>query len=253
MTQRDPVSEEDLHAYIDDQLDVARRVEVEAYLAERPDAAALVMADLRNRDELRMALAIKPSFLRPTTNDAARRTDGALTRQAWLYRFRPAVAAAVLVAAGWSAHALVSPPASPGASGVPAYVEAAVSARQTSLLRAAMFSQPEVPDYDRAELLSATAIAMPELPTDWVVTDVQVFPSRFGPSIEMAINTERFGTLSLFAARPGGFAVAPVSTLELADLSGAHWQIGEVAYALLGEGETDNLGEAAIGLADTLY
>lgn len=253
MTHHDPVSEEDLHAYIDDQLDVARRVEVEAYLAGRPDAAAQVMADLRNRDELRMALAVKPGYVRPATNDAARRIDGALTRQAWLHRLRPAMAAAVLVAAGWSAHALTAPEAHQGASGMPAYVEAAVSARQTSLLRAAMFSQPEVPSYDRSELLSATAIAMPELPEDWIVTDVQVFPSRFGPSIEMAIQTEQYGTLSLFAARPGGFAVVPVNTLELAELSSAYWQIGEVAYALLGEGGTDNLGTAAVGLAETLY
>ena len=253
MTHRDPVSEEDLHAYIDDQLDVARRVEVEAYLAGQPNAAAQIMADLRNRDELRMAMANKPSFVRPTTNEAARRIDGALTRQAWLYRIRPAMAAAVLVATGWSAHALVSPSADTVASGVPAYVEAALSARQTSLLRAAMFSQPEVPEYDPSELLSATAIAMPELPAEWVVTDVQVFPSHFGPSIEMGIQTEQHGTLSLFAARPGGFAVAPVSTIDLADLSGAHWQIGEVAYALLGEGSTDKLGMAAIGLAETLY
>ena len=253
MTVRDPVSEDDLHAYIDDQLDVVRRVEVEAYLAGRPDAAAQLMADLRHRDELRMALAIKPGFVRPKTNDAARRIDGALMRQAWLYRLRPAVAAALLVAAGWSAHAVMSPTASPNASGLPEYVEAAVSARQTSLLRAAMFSQPEVPDYDRAELLSATAIAMPELPAEWIVTDVQVFPSRFGPSIEMAIRTEQFGTMSLFAARPGGFAVAPVDTIELGDLSAAHWQIGEVAYALLGDGTANNLGLAAIGLAETLY
>lgn len=253
MKSLDPLSEEDLHAYIDDQLDVARRVEVEAYLAERPEAAAQVMADLRNRDELRMALAVRPRLVHPRTNDAARRIDGALTRRAWIPRFRPVMAATVLLTLGWSGHALVAPRSATQADSVPDYVEAAVSARQTSLLRAAMFSQPEVPDYDRAELLSATAIAMPELPSDWRVTDVQVFPSRFGPSIEMAITTDRYGSLSLFAARPGGFAVAPVSTLQMGELSGAHWQIGEVAYALLSEGSTDNLGEAAIGLADTLY
>lgn len=253
MTAREPVSQQDLHAYIDEQLDVARRVEVEAYLSGCPDAAAQVMGDLRNRDELRLALANKPGFVRPTTNDLARRIDGAFTRQAWFFRLRPAMAAMVLVAAGWSAHALVTPASGPGDTGMPAYVEAAVSARQTSLLRAAMFSQPEVPSYDRSELLSATAIAMPELPADWVVTDVQVFPSRFGPSIEMAIQTEQYGTLSLFAARPGGFAVVPVSTLALTELSGAHWQIGEVAYALLGEGGTDSLGIAASGLIETLY
>jgi anti-sigma factor RsiW len=249
----DALSDEDLYAYIDNQLDVARRVEVESYLAERPQAAAQVMADLRNRDELRMALAVAPQRVRPATTDAARRVDGALIRQAWFSRFRPALAATVLLVLGWSAHALTVPNFTPLNGSLPAYVEAAVNARQTSLLRAAMFSQPEAPDYDRSEVLSATAITMPELPANWVVTDVQVFPSNFGPSVEMAIKTERYGTLSLFAARPGGFDVAQVTTLEMTELSGAHWQIGEIAYALLGERSTHDLGEAAIALAETLY
>ena len=42
----DPITETDLHAFIDGQLDVARRIEVEDYLAKHPDAAARVMADL---------------------------------------------------------------------------------------------------------------------------------------------------------------------------------------------------------------
>ena len=39
MTSNDPVIEADLHAYVDDQLDVGRRIEVEAYLSERPEVA----------------------------------------------------------------------------------------------------------------------------------------------------------------------------------------------------------------------
>lgn len=247
----DPVSEADLHAYIDDQLDVARRVEVEAHLAQRPDEAARIMADLRNRDELRMALATKPSFVRPATGDAARKIEGALSRRAWARRFRPTIAAALLLTTGWVGHAQFGAP--PAEATLPGYLEAALSGRQASLLRAAMYSQPEAPDYDREELLSATAITMPELPVDWVVTDVQVFPSQFGPSILMAIEAEPFGTLSLFSARPGHFAVSPVTTAQMGDVAGAYWQIGEIAYALLGNESVDILGPAATGLADTLY
>ena len=46
----DPITEADLLAYIDDQLDPARRIEVEEYLARDPDAAARVMADLSDRE-----------------------------------------------------------------------------------------------------------------------------------------------------------------------------------------------------------
>lgn len=42
MSYRTPITEADLHAYVDGQLSAARRQEVEAYLAENPEAAAQV-------------------------------------------------------------------------------------------------------------------------------------------------------------------------------------------------------------------
>ncbi len=45
----EPISQYDLHAYVDDQLDAARRIAVEDYLARHPKRAAEVMADLRSR------------------------------------------------------------------------------------------------------------------------------------------------------------------------------------------------------------
>src|SRR3712207_9333687 len=50
----DPITETDLLAYVDDQLDPARRIEVEEHLAQNPDAATRVMADLKDRDTLRL-------------------------------------------------------------------------------------------------------------------------------------------------------------------------------------------------------
>ncbi|MEI9417667.1 anti-sigma factor family protein, partial [Mesorhizobium sp. Cs1321R2N1] len=76
----DPVTDADLDAYVDDQLDVARRIEVEAFLSVRPEAAARVMSDLRTRDELRVALAGSEGMARPATADAARRLERGLGR-----------------------------------------------------------------------------------------------------------------------------------------------------------------------------
>lgn len=42
MNYRTPITETDLHAYVDDQLSPTRRQEVEAYLAENPEAAVQV-------------------------------------------------------------------------------------------------------------------------------------------------------------------------------------------------------------------
>ncbi|RUW34701.1 anti-sigma factor, partial [Mesorhizobium sp. M2A.F.Ca.ET.015.02.1.1] len=81
----DPVTDADLDAYVDDQLDVARRIEVEAHLAARPEAAARVMSDLRTRDELRVALAGPVGTARPATTEAARRLERALARGRMLF------------------------------------------------------------------------------------------------------------------------------------------------------------------------
>ena len=77
---RDPILDTDLDAYIDDQLDVARRIEVEAYLSVHPDAAARVMSDMRTRDELRLALAASKGMARLDANEAARRLERGLSR-----------------------------------------------------------------------------------------------------------------------------------------------------------------------------
>ncbi|QFR34084.1 anti-sigma factor [Ancylobacter sp. TS-1] len=252
----DPVSDDDLQAYVDDQLAVARRIDVEAYLSAHPAAASRVMADLRTRDELRLALAETPrpasaATARLATAEAARRLEGALSRERWLRRLRVAATVALLIGAGWFAHAQF------GHFGVsrvvasalpPAYVEDAVRAHRTAQVRAGMRSQPGADRYDPAEIRAATAIVMPVLPEDWKVEDVQVFPSAFGPSLELAVRTRELGAVSLFAVRPGSFDVVPATTVPKDDLTAAYWQVGEVAYAIVAP--TDRAAGAAAGARD---
>jgi anti-sigma factor RsiW len=52
-----PIAEEDLHAYVDGQLDEARRGEIEAYLARNPEEAERIAGYARQRDALRAAFA----------------------------------------------------------------------------------------------------------------------------------------------------------------------------------------------------
>jgi hypothetical protein len=102
----DPVTDADLDAYVDDQLDVARRIEVEAFLSVRPETAARVMSDLRTCDELRLALAGSNGVARPATNDPARRLERGLVRGRIFGVLQRAAAVAVLVAAGWLANGI---------------------------------------------------------------------------------------------------------------------------------------------------
>ncbi|RJF88916.1 anti-sigma factor [Oleomonas cavernae] len=253
---RDPVVEGDLDAYVDDQLEVTRRIEVEAFLSAHPGDAARVMADLRARDELRVALAGQGGSGRPATGDAARRLQRGLAAGGMLERLRRMAAVFLLLGAGWLAHGVLGPASiSPvvASTPTPAYVEDALRAHKTSTVRAAMASQPRVAAYDPAEIRTATGIVMPALPQDWRVRDVQIYPSQFGPSVEMSFETDDFGILSLFAVRPGSFDVVPPTDLEAGDAAASYFQVGEVAYALVARTDAEKLGRAAARLADSLY
>lgn len=257
MASNDPVIEADLHAYVDDQLDVGRRIEVEAYLSENPAIAAKVMADLRVRDELRLALAGMPAVVRQETRDAARVLESAFNRPRTIDVMRRAAAVVLLVGAGWIAHGWIAP----GSIGEvvasvppPQFVEEAVRAHQTAELREKMSSQSETSRFDPAEIRSATAIVLPAMPDDWTVRDAQIFPSTYGPSVELEVEPQFGERLSLFAVRPGNFAVQQVLLKQEGQTNAAYWQIGEVAYALISETQNpDRLAEQARKLARTLY
>jgi anti-sigma factor RsiW len=254
----DPISETDLNAYVDDQLDMRRRIEVEDHLARHPSVAAQVMADLRSRDELQLAFANPPTRARVETVDAARRLERGLARSRMIAGLRRVAAVAVLIAAGWFAHAelgALSIGASIASPTPPAFVEDAVMSHRTALTRAAMHSQPKEASYDADEIRATTAIVLPELPRGWRILDVEIFPSKYGPSVEMAIETDgELGTLSLFAVQPGGFGVVAPTLVNDGGEAVAYWQMGDTAYALTGKAvDGDALGHAAVKLSETLY
>jgi anti-sigma factor RsiW len=252
----DPILEADLMAYVDGQLAAERQIEVEAHLAQHPAIAARVMADLRGRHALKLALAATTLPGDARTAEAARRLEGALGRRRLGRHVRRAAAIVLFIGVGWLAHAEMGPLGVRTVSASaqpPAFVHDAVLAHRTAAVRAAMPSQSESGRYVPAEILSATAIAMPTLPADWRVTDVQLFPSTFGPSVEMAVETE-LGALSLFAVRPGRFDVVDVGTAADAEVSAAFWQVGEVGYALVADdAPREALSRAAATLSRTLY
>ena len=252
----DPILQSDLDAYLDHQLDAVQCAAVEAHLAQNPAAAAKMMADLGLRRELKLAFPEFPSVGRPETREAARRLEGALSQRRWLAGLQKVAAVGLLLTTGWIAHIAIGPFSATEVNASvppPAYVEEAVRAHQTTVLRQTMPSQPEVSAYDPEDIRSATAIVMPQLPADWSVVDTQVFPSDFGPSVELAIETRAGSKISLYAVRPGFFAVEQVTDLAREGTEAAYWQIGEVAYALVSSTQNSNLADKARLLAKILY
>jgi anti-sigma factor RsiW len=245
----DPV---ELAAYADDQLDVARRIAVERWLSQNPDAAAQVMADLRLRDELRLVHVETALPASAATEALALRLGGRLQRDMFFRRVRPLLAASLLMSAGWLAHAQLGNVGALASSEVPEYVTAAVEAHYITELRAQMHSQPPATEFDSDELLARTDIRLPSLPAGWTITDVQVYPSEYGPSVEIAVNAANLGAMSIFAARPGQSLTSVPVTQRVDDTVTAYWQYGEVAYALVGSADPGEVSRAATTLFETL-
>ena len=250
----DPITEADLLAYVDEQLDAARRIEVEDYLAHHPEAAMQVMADLKDRDALRLAFAAPLPRPSDTTLHAARRLERGLAWQGIGLKLRRIAAVAALIGFGWFAHGQVGlgitdSEASPTP---PAFVEDALHSHETAQLRARMASQPQTAAYDPAEILSETGILLPSLPKEWRVLDAQVFPSRDGHSVEIAIDAGDLGRMSLFAARVPTFNVIAPTLARFDGATAAYWQTGPLAYALTGSGSDKTIERAAIQLSRKL-
>lgn len=248
----DPITEADLAAYVDGQLDALRRLEVEAHLARHPDDAARVMADLRDRDALREVFALGPGPGPDRLRDGARRLDRALAWQRVGARLRRAAVIAVLVGAGWLAHTEIGTfgvPDTYAAPVDPALVEEAQQARQAVQIRARTLSQRASPAYDRGDLETATGLSLPELPAGWSVRDVQVFPGRNGTGIEVAIEARDLGELSLFATRGGPGTAIPDAVSQSGDGATAYWRAGQTVYALSGGRDGTAVRTAALTLA----
>jgi anti-sigma factor RsiW len=106
-----PITEDDLHGYVDGLIDGARRAEVNAYLRDHPDVAARTASYAKQRDILRASLAPIAEEPVPLRLNFARIIEA---RRARIKKWVAALAAALLVflggSAGWSVRGVVQPP-----------------------------------------------------------------------------------------------------------------------------------------------
>jgi anti-sigma factor RsiW len=242
----DPITETELHAFIDGQLDPARCVEVEEYLARSPALAARIMADMHARHLLRLAFNVCDGGPSPAELSAARRLERAFGWRRVALRLRSLAACVFFVGAGWFAHSYVDIFRLGDAYVRPAFIEDAVRSHETALIRSHMVSQRQTEDYDPQEIVAATGISLPGLPQDWRVIDTEVFPSSSGESVELTLEAGELGRVWLFASRPGSNAdVVPLTIIRGPQSTTVYWQKKEAAFALTGSASEAALERAA--------
>jgi anti-sigma factor RsiW len=101
-----PITEDELHAFVDEALDFARQTEVQSYIEANPDVAARVAAYIRQRAALRAALA--PIAAEPIPSRLNLRHMMESQRKSGHLSWRSLTAAAVLLilggVGGWALH-----------------------------------------------------------------------------------------------------------------------------------------------------
>jgi anti-sigma factor RsiW len=106
-----PITEDDLHGYVDGLIDSTRRAEVAAYLQDHPDVATRTASYAKQRDTLRAAMAPIAEEPIPLRLNIARMIEARRGRQ--MSKWVASVAAALLIfiggAAGWSLRSAVQP------------------------------------------------------------------------------------------------------------------------------------------------
>ncbi|OAH46125.1 hypothetical protein AX777_10160 [Sphingobium yanoikuyae] len=150
-----------------------------------------------------------------------------------------AAAIAALLATGWIGRGALGE--FPQAAQASTFLDEAAASRRAGLLRQQMASQVESAKLDDAEIRRSTGIVLPQLPANWQVRDVQLFPTADSPAIAIALTTEKGEQLSLFADRAETPAEGQPLIAERRDGTVAYWEAGDMAYALTGKADTPRL------------
>lgn len=230
------ITDAELQAYVDGQLDMAGRIEVERRLEAHPELAAEVMESLRLRDELRLFLAEGDWPAPPPTVALARQLTRRLSWRAIGLRFRRGLAAAALLAAGWFAHAelgiVVEQVAA--AHAPPPYAEGAAQAYEAARLELAAGGEPNHALLPLAAERAGGVVPVPTLPGDLAFLGSDLVEVEGRKGLLALYDAGRGRLVTLFATEADGFAVAGPQLAEAHGDPTVFWQLGHFAYALNG-------------------
>ncbi|MBB3268495.1 anti-sigma factor RsiW [Azospirillum sp. OGB3] len=249
-----PVTEDDLLAFVDDELPPERRIEVEAYLQGNPALASRVMQDLRQRDKLRLYLMTEPDSGAAPEASAVVPLDTehpppSLRRSATrrMLMLRRAAAALILIGVGWTAHTLVDPVAA--AHPIPVFADEAVEAHRAAMDTGPSFNGLPPEEAPRlAQVVSrlvGSQLPLPSFPGQLMPLASRIVPWDEGSAVQVVYMTQDFERVTLFAAEGKEFAVTAPTMADVQGLSVVYWQQGTHVYALCASIPADQLLDVA--------
>ncbi|TPQ36086.1 hypothetical protein C2U70_13375 [Bradyrhizobium guangdongense] len=243
MNQR-PITEDDLHAYVDQALEPERRAEVASYLEEHPDIAGRVAAFITQREQLRGALASVADEPIPAELNLSHIIESRKRRplRAW-----GAIAAMLLLGigglGGWTMRSALQD--SP--NGLSALAQ---EAAYTYGVYAPDRVRPvEIRAADSAELTQwvSNRLKQPVKVPDLAVSGYRLMGGRLvatshGPAAMFMYDDDR-GDRLVVLTRPmsSGSPDAPMMPQSTGGVAGFAWADGSLGYTLVGQLPTDIL------------
>ncbi|MDC7789895.1 anti-sigma factor [Rhodoplanes sp. TEM] len=235
-----PISEDDLHAFVDQALDPARRTEVAEYLKSHPDVAGRVEDYRRQRESLRAALAPIAEEPVPSRLDLRRLIEARrASRVGWRAAAVAAAAAIVLLcggaAGGWMLHDLSQPPA----GGIAAL---ASQATESFEVYASDHVRPvELRAEDRTLLVDwasqrlGRAVTAPDLSrSGYRFMGGRLVATPQGPAVLFMYDDDRGTRLAVLSRRMAVDQDAPMRPHSRGSTAGFAWAENGIGYSLVG-------------------
>jgi anti-sigma factor RsiW len=242
MNQR-PITEDDLHGYVDQALSPERRAEVASYLGDHPDIGKRVASFADQRRLLRTALAPIAEEPVPATLNLSRMIENRRRHVS----VRWAIAAMLLLciggAFGWDLRGSLQP--APG--GLTALAQ---EASDSFNVFAPDHVRPvEMRASDSAELVEWVSsrlnrtVKVPDLgPSGYRLMGGRLIATSHGPAAMFMYDNDR-GSRIVMLTRPMNSADqnAPMTARSKGDLAGFTWADGGTGYSVVGQAPADVL------------
>jgi anti-sigma factor RsiW len=242
------VPEADLHAFVDDQLDPARRRQVVAYLEAHPEEMHRVRQYSAQKAAVATALSAAAGQVgRSETEILAQRLARRLAESAtWpRYRTRLAVAGAAFLfaALGWSANSLIDWLQE---RTIPEVVESAALAHQIFAEdRVRPVELPASAAREMAAWFSAHLGERIQIPN---LTDVglrfvggRLLSSDDGPLVQLLYEDVKARRLSLYLSLHESDEDDPLRVVRIDDVSAGYWQEDHILYAIVAKTGTEQI------------
>ena len=248
---RRPVTEDDLHAYVDGALDSARREEIALYLEGHPEVALRVEDYSHQRRELRDAFAPVAEEPLPPELTLAHLIERqrAPARPAYWQRGMPIAAAVLLLlaggAGGWSLHSL-RPAAPLSATNGSAPAEGIAALAQEASYNYAVFAADrrrpvELRADSRAELQAwaSARLGPPVSAPDLAASGYRFMGGRLvatphGPAVLFLYDNDKGSRLALLSRPMAADQNAAMTPLDTDSVRGFSWAKGGIGFSLVG-------------------